>query len=250
MQGWKLFKHAVRMVVGNWREVLRIFLVPSIIGIVFTVGLFLGLSSMIDPRLNHSNDAVFPVGLGVLCFVVLYAGIFAWCVVAWHRFVLLEEHPQGWLPRFHSDRILSYCWQVLKLTLVFLVVLIPVGFLVVFLLQASLVIGLLVGIPVYLLLIVFCIRLGPTLPAAAIGRPITLNDALEKTKGHAGTLIVLFLSIIGFQMLLQLPVFLTAIFVPIVSGVLSLCASVLASLLNISVLTTLHGCFIEGRSID
>lgn len=250
MQGWKLFLHAVRMIFGNWLEVLRIFLVPSIIGVVLGVGLFVGLVSMFESNANTVDEAAMPVLITALSVFVLYLVILTWCLVAWHRFVLLEEYPQGWLPRFRKDRIVSYWWQMLKLTLVFLIFALPVGFLMVSFFQASPVVGLLVAVPIYLTLMVFYIRLSPVLPAAAIGQPITLSDALQATKGRAGTIIVLFVSLVGFHLVLQVPVFLTATLLPIISGVLSICVTILASLVNVSVLTTLHGHFIEGRPID
>jgi hypothetical protein len=249
MQGWKLFIHAVRMIFGNWLEVLRIFLVPAVIGIALAIAL-VGLGASISAPLGMPYSAA-PILLFVfLAAFLVYLTIATWCIVAWHRFVLLEELPTGWVPRFHKAQIMSYWGQILKLVLVFIIVALPVGFLVAGFFEASPIVGLLVAVPIYFTLMVFYIRLSPVLPAAAIGQRITFGDALQATRGHAGTFVVLLLSLVGFQLLLQLPIFLTATILPIISAVLSLCASVLASLLNISVLTTLHGHYIEGRPID
>lgn len=246
MLGWKLFKHALRMIFGNWREVLRIFLVPTIVGILGIVAFI----AVFADRLEASGPVGSGIGLAIFSVMIFYAIVATWSIVAWHRFVLLEEIPQGWIPPFNIGRIFSYWWQMLKITLLAIVVGLPVGVLLVSFVEVSLPIAILIGLPVYFLLIVSYMRLSILLPAAAIGAPISIGKAFEATKGFGGSFLLLLLSLIGFQILLQLPVSLTTLLFAPLSAIFSVVAAVLATLLNISVLTTLHGHFIEGRSVD
>ena len=83
MQGWKLFKQALRMVMGNWREVLRIFLVPSIMGVAVLLALVAIIATMANPGATSAG----PVLIVFLGALVLSAILATWCIVAWHRFV-------------------------------------------------------------------------------------------------------------------------------------------------------------------
>lgn len=246
MQGWKLFKHALRMLFGNWREVLRIFLVPSLLGLAI-LGVFTAFATTGAGDVPEPTASFFVSFLGIFLLVAVLG---TWCIVAWHRFILLEETPTGWIPPFDLKRILAYWWQVLKLGLAFLAIAVPLSFIVSALLQASLPLALIIGVPAYFMVAAFYLRLAPTLPASAIGRPISFSEALEATKGRFGELFVLILALAGLQVALQLLVMASAFIAPMISIPVSFAVSLLSSLLNISILTTLHGHYIEGRSLD
>ncbi|KIC32909.1 hypothetical protein RA25_10420 [Leisingera sp. ANG-S5] len=81
------------MLVRNFGDLLKVFLVPVLL-IVVIFSAFLELSGLPD-FLQSGTVSVLPEsatqnGLPLLVvFVTLFIGI--WSVVAWHRFVLLEE---------------------------------------------------------------------------------------------------------------------------------------------------------------
>lgn len=111
MQGWKLFKHAFGMVIRNWREALRIFLVPALIGLVVvacTIGLVAFSFSSASAQVAYNGAFWFSFAATFIVSALLAT----WCVVAWHRFVILEEMPQGWLPTFNGGQILAYWGQI------------------------------------------------------------------------------------------------------------------------------------------
>ncbi|MBO9473219.1 hypothetical protein J7413_06670 [Shimia sp. R10_1] len=249
MQGWKLFKHAIGMIVRNWREAARIFLVLSLIGVV-VLGLFVAL---MFTSMSHAGMAATPQLTRILMFLgvfVVTALLATWCVVAWHRFVMLEEMPQGWIPPFHKAQIFAYWGQIFKLSLAALLVVAPAGFVLMLIVKASPVLGVLIGIPAYFIAVLALMRLSVTLPAAAVGKPVTFSQAFEATTKSWGALLLMILLLAGLQILTQSAAAGLALVSPPLSVVLNLATTIFVSLLNISILTTLYGHYVEGRSID
>ncbi|MCP4820318.1 MAG: hypothetical protein GY883_14085 [Shimia sp.] len=244
MQGWSIFTHSVGLAARNWKEALKIFLVPvSLCVLLFVVvGGALGLTSAGEP--SGSFGLVF-----LLLPIVLIVAF--WSVVSWHRFVLLEEYPVGWIPPFRFDRILSYLGHGLLLGLVSFVLMLPIVAVIALLAATGIeALAFVIAIPAYIALIVIMYRLVPILPAAAIGKPLKLMESFNATKGANGAIIVLLLVLFAVNFGVQLVVMaLTALLAPL--GILfSLVASLFLSIVNISVLTTFYGLYIEGRSID
>lgn len=244
MQGWKLFNHALRMVIGNWRDVLRIFLVPGLMVVAALTALFLLLAP------SEEGDP----NLGIL-FLFLFAGIMVffvvWTVVAWHRFVLLEETPTGWIPPVNKERMLSYFGTALLLWFLAVVVMVLVA-LFAFLVQAMNAAALLlvIALPLILFLAVLWLRASIVLPAAAVGKPLKISDALEETVGAGWSILLLIVLIGGLQTGLELLTNGVATVNAPIAGVFSIVLSVFLGVLNVSILTTLYGHFVEGRSVD
>ncbi len=244
MQGWKLFKHAVRMVGGNWREALRIFLLPTLLGMGVLVALGYALAS-------QSPGAIGTQFLSVIVILVVVGFIAIWTVVAWHRFVILEERPTGWIPPMNRDRMASYFGHGMLMWLMAFGLMIPIAML--FFLAQAVNAGLLVlvvAVPLFLFLAVMWLSISIILPAAAIGKPIKIREALDATR-HAGLSFLLLLLLVGLlqggiEFLVSVLQNVNEIFAVAVSVVLSAFLGVL----NISILTTLYGHYIEGRPID
>jgi hypothetical protein len=249
MQGWKLFRHAAGMIVRNWLEVLRIFLVPTLVGVA-VVALTIGLTSPLVPSVPNQNPADTAFGVTFIAVLILSAVLTTWCIVAWHRFVILEEMPTGWIPAFNGGRILSYWGQALKLILVFLLLSVPIVAVVMLAAQVNVAIALVLGVPLYFWWMLLVMRLSITLPAAAVGRPLPFAEARSATKDTWGALLLLVLLLAGLQLLVQGAVAGLAQMSPALSLALNVAASVFLSLLNVSILTTLYGHYVEGRSID
>lgn len=257
MMGWRIFKHSVQMVLRNFQQALQIALVPGLIGMSLLVGLAMvtgawdGFQSLAsnpntDPTVSELDDLG---AFGFLSLPVIWAIAF-WIVVSWHRYVLLEEMPQGWVPPFRADRILAYFGLLLMLGLIALIALVPLFFIIAVLGDSSVNLSLTIGV-FYFLAVVLCIyRLSIMLPASAIGQPITLGAAWSKTEGIFGTLIVLLVVSFVFQILVQ-TVFSLLLAIPVIGFALVLIPSILIlPLINVSILTTMYGVYVEGRSID
>jgi hypothetical protein len=53
----------------------------------------------------------------VIVVALLAMVIMLWVAVAWHRFVLLAEAPNGWLPIWNGSAVASYLSQWIKFVL-------------------------------------------------------------------------------------------------------------------------------------
>ena len=251
MLGWQIFTHALRMVFGNFKQVLQITIGPALIATIVVVAavLFIGIP---EETLATESEQAIPDGFGLLffvIFVVVFAVVF-WIAVSWHRYVLLEEYPSGFLPVFRTDRILAYFGRGILLALIMLVFFVPIMFVVVGLLGAVPALGAIVGIIVYAFVVVAVMRLSITLPATAIGQPVGFGEAWEATKGYGGAILILLAVSFVFQVLVQLAIALFS-FIPLLGALVSIFfAMLIIPMINLSILTTMYGVFIEKRQLS
>ena len=173
-----------------------------------------------------------------------------WIAVAWHRFALTGEHANGWVPTFRGPQIMAYLGRsILIAVLVILAVMvatIPIGLIAIGLpVFAGAMSLMLVGLAAYLFF-----RLGVMLPAAAMGEKLTLSEAWTATKGESSTILTLALIVVGASIVIQLPSWFNDNPASVVNVVYSLVVNWFATIIGISVLTTLYGHFVEKRPID
>ncbi|WP_298935893.1 hypothetical protein [uncultured Ruegeria sp.] len=256
MLGWKIFAHSVRIVFRNLREALQIGLVPSVAAAVFSavVSSFTdqGTATETGSLLSTSpEDAFLLFGTAVMSFIVTL-----WIFVAWHRFVLLEEYPTGWIPGFKADRFFDYVGYTFLLIVI--CVISAVGFsmpvvLIVSLLSTTIpVLGSLAQfLPLIIVILVYVtfLRLGTVLPAAAIGAPFGLKAAKNATSGTNGTLIVTATTMLIVQGVFGLILFQSSQLLPIVGIASQTIIGLIISLVNVSVLTTVYGIYVEKREL-
>lgn len=255
MQGWKLFKHAVRMVVGNWRDAIRIFWAPCVlIGLIF-FGLARNMSNIFGENFSETGTIVgTPSGGSIgLSFLLMLLAFFVigWGIVAWHRFVLVEEYQSGLIPPFHLSRILAYFGRLFLLGLACAICAIPLMMVGTAVMGSGSLVGTLVVLFVVSVLIsVLMYRWVAILPAAALGKPLTFGEAWSATGGATGAILVLMMTVwavsYGGQFLVQ------AMYgiVPAVATAVDIVFTALVGLVNISILTTFYGHYVEGRSVD
>lgn len=255
MLGLEIFVHSVRMVLRNLTQALQISVVPALIGGFLAIGLFFLFGIPFEEFNSETTD--FPDGVTaasftgfLLCFMVVIFGVMLWIVVSWHRFVLLEEYPSGLVPPFRFDRVLAYFGRLLMLGLIALIIMIPGTLIISMVAQASAVLGILVWLGLIIFLTIGFYRASAILPAAAIGKPLKLSEAWQATSGASGAIALLVVLSILFQLLLQLLASLL-LFVPIIGIFVVLFASMLiVPLINVSILTTIYGVFIEKRELS
>ncbi|WP_412552945.1 hypothetical protein [Shimia sp. MIT1388] len=242
MQGWKLFKHALRMVIGNWREVLRIFFVPMILGIVVFFAFLFGVTFLL-------GEGVLPVF--AFAAILAYVTVASWCIVSWHRFVLLEERPTKWLPPFDFSAVVFYFLRGFGLGLIFFVLAMPLLLVVVPSLEAfGAFASIIVAIAVLVGVSVFCMRLSLVLPAVAVDEPMTMRESFAATKQatlpFAGLVVTYGALQAGLNMMSE--------YFADTENLLGMLATfvglILFGLINISLLTTFYGHYVEGRAID
>jgi len=250
--GWKIFSHSLNMVLRNLGWAVRIALVPVLIGLACVTALMWGQFGQLE-QIQRSAGYVPSGGFvgALLLSIIIFIAVEMWVFVSWHRFVLLEEYPTGWIPKFHVDRVLAYFGMGLLLGL----------FMILFWMLASFVIAgvaAAIGSPIFSLILlvpavigigVLLFRLLPVLPAAAIGEKLTFSASFDATKGSAGTAIILFLVLIGVQLLLQVITSASIyIFAPL-GFVFAIAMALIMTLVNVSILTTVYGHYVQGRPI-
>ena len=249
MKGWQIFRHSFNLVIANLEQALKLSLVLYLVQSAFTIYGFLNPAETLD---LEGTD--FPVIAPGDVFTNLVLGIMAivaslWIAVAWHRYALSGEMSRGWLPTFHGTEVMAYLGRSLLIAvlIVFAVVVasIPIGLIAVGMPGVGGVISTgLIGLAAYLFF-----RLGVMLPAAALGEKLKLSEAWEATKGESDTIIVLALIVVGASVLIQLPSFFNDDPSSIINLVYSLVVNWFATIIGISVLTTLYGHFVENRPI-
>ena len=126
MKSWSIFAHSFGMVFRNLKQALQIGLVPVVIAFVgvFAALSYIGVSVSVlqdEQALGLLIANSWMVFFATWVFVMI---MMLWIVTSWHRFVLLEEYPQGWVPPFRFDRILSYIGHALMLGILMMIAMI------------------------------------------------------------------------------------------------------------------------------
>ncbi|MEM8851135.1 MAG: hypothetical protein AAGE03_14010 [Pseudomonadota bacterium] len=261
MLAWDIFKKAVLLIVDNISGALRISAVPyallAVVNLYFldsvTASVILSTDTM--PALNAgAAQAMF---FNALVQIV----VFLWIAVAWHRYVLLQEGGDGWIPAFQGGYMLGYLGRGILLGLIIAAVLVAIvvalGFIAPFFAVAV----------ASIVSIILFYRLGLILPAGAVGKPITIGEAWTATEGQSATVVALALISFFASLLLQLPTILDGISsgavdpagdasqmlsaaTSPVSLVYNLVVNWIVLLVGVSMLSTLYGHFVEGRPLD
>jgi hypothetical protein len=254
MLGVQILIHAIRMVLTNLGPALRISALPMIVLLVVSLALGGPQAMLATPDAPLLTGQ--PGGLVLATLVQLFVTL--WIAVAWHRYVLLEEAPEGFVPPFDGGAILSYLWAGIIFSLVLALVAIPFALLAGILVgpmivaeqgvvsgTVALVLFLLVWLPVAFV----SYRISPILPSAAIGNRLALKEAWYATGTGGASFIVLALASVLLVWALNVP-----------SGVLVSVSVTLAFLWAFavqwavtlgaaSVLTTIYGHFVEKREL-
>lgn len=257
MKGWQIFRHSVRQVFGNLGAALKVSGVLYLVQLGVTLGLGVDFSQMdqatIQARVADGSLSLVPL---ISIFAVsLVVGL--WITVAWHRYVLRSEWPKGVVPAFHGDRMAAYFGQSLLIGAVML----PVALIWAF------AIGLLffdpqapeaVLTPVQRILsmlvlevplLVFAFRFSAGLPGVALGDGGGIGLAWRKTAGHTGDLILVAVLASVLFWGIEQPAALFAGSAPLVSRAWLIATGWVQMMVGISILTTLYGHYIEGRTL-
>lgn len=255
MLGWKIFVHSVRMILRNVPAILRIFWAPIALCIAFFAGfLFLtGLNEVLvwGETVDIPADRLPRFYFLWIVIIWIATGIMsAWGITAWHRFILLEEIV-GTIPQFDARRAFGYFFRMILLGVITLLILLPIGFVLMAIMQAVWPIAMLLLIGAVLFWGVLMLRWALILPAWALDKPLTLSeswrtwDGLENPGRKALGLILVygvFQFVIGF-------VVEAFSFSPVLYTVMAILGQLFVAILNVSILTTLYGHIVEKREL-
>ena len=255
MLGVQILIHAIAMVLKNLAPALRLSALPMLVVLALTLAMGGPGAMLVDA------DAAGPTGQtgGLLLASLLQLAAALWIAVAWHRFILLDEAPEGVVPPVNARAILSYLWAAVIFSIVLVLVAIPLG------LIAALIVGPLVmadggAIGGFAALVLFLLvwlpltfvsyRISPILPSAAIGDRLPLKEAWYAT-GTAGTaFVVLALASVLVVWGLNLPArLLIGVSVPL-AFLWAFAVQWAVTLGGASVLTTIYGYFVEKRELN
>ena len=247
-----LLRHSFVMLFGNFAIALRLSAVLYAVQTIPNIYFLNFISGVSDAELESSPQFWLIWSFNMV--ILMITGF--WIAVAWHRFILSEEIPSGYIPKFHGQRIMAYFRQsvLLGLLIFALVLLLSVGLIP---------ITIFLGFPLfgdlsqtyifYLLISMLCgpilFRFSTVLPAAALGERFTWGAAWQATKGSTGSL-VLVSPVLWVGLGLA-----DWIVTNLISG--SLFLMVLWTIpfqwvflmIHISILTTLYGHYVEKRAL-
>jgi hypothetical protein len=252
--GVDLFMHSVRLVLGDWRNAVRI---TGALYLIYAIpALILGLLTPQPPADATPTEIAATVGAAAplgLITVLLLAVVYVWLAVTWHRYILLNEEPTGQLPPFRRSEILAYAGNAILLALIMIALSIVVGLVLSPLLLLGVVGAIIMPIVFISLGLIVNYRLGLVLPSRAVGQRLTLGEAWAATKGQSGTILVLAIVSAIAAVVINIPALILA-FIPGIGGILSSIWQIgtgwVTLLVGVSVLTTLYGVFVEKRSIS
>ena len=257
MKGLQIFTHSLRQVTGNLEGAIRISAVPYLVQ--FAAGLIVTrpwnataqMEAMVQLGMGHGPSVLLAL---VNLVIALVTSI--WMAVAWHRFVLKNEAPTGFIPAFRGDQILAYFLRSLGIAVICIILAIPLGMIAGFIAYPfmgpygpNILTIILIMLITYFPLVLISYRLSASLPAVAVDEAGSFTAGWDATQGATGDLAVLALVSVAVFVggsLLGLYVF-GAI------GILSIAWTFvfhwLVMMIGVSILTTLYGHYIEKRAL-
>jgi hypothetical protein len=263
--GWTIVRHSFVLLFRNLGDALKVSIGPMIVGILVVVAT-LALVGFPWDALRQAIETGRPVEidnpsagffLSFLVALLTFLFVFGWVAVSWHRFVLLEEYP-GLLPGTRGKPIWSYVGRSILLGLLLVLCMIPVvlvaSFLGVFptanpgqlpspttIILLNLILGTVGGW--------LWLRFALVLPGTALGNPMSLGDGWRAGARLSGAILqaAFILVVLNVAISLTLGLLLGP---GLGSTLLTLFVNWVTFMGGISILTTLYGHLIEGRSID
>lgn len=268
--GFLLFKLCLMQVLRNWKMALRLSLPYFLLLIVFlVVAQFLAVTNMANITDETASRRAFLTLLIAAPFLIaIFSGMII-IAIGWHRYVLLGDPGTVAYVLQPIGRVGLYFWQGLKVFLIVLISALIVTVAVTFLLSPLLVarggagglstVATIVALCGEVIVTWYCIwvtlRLGLSLPAAALSKRMTLTESQSKTSSLNGSIAMAALLVALLQ---TVPVFIfggLALVAPstalvLVSVVLEVVIGFINFFISFGILTVLYGHIVDGRPID
>ena len=251
---WNIVQHAFKMVFGNMGQALKVSLVPFGLLAAFSVLVVMVTGVPLDGSFNPENGISGLSALLILSLVVFLVFALGWVAVSWHRFILLEEYT-ALVPATKDRPIWSYVWRSFILGLLIMLIAMPILMIVGFVLAPtmgagfgifSMILGLLLGA----LLSYLWFRWAIILPSIAVGEPMTLRQAWAETAATSGVIFKVAIIVSVLKIAASTVVSLFYVGLPIVALVADVAVNWTTLMVGVSILTTLYGHVVEGRSLS
>ncbi len=253
MNAIEILKHAMSMLTSNPKNTLRVFGIPVIFtiligGVGFLIA-FGGPSVVFDSRALNRFVAAGEISWAVIVLTsVLMAISSAWGAVAWHRYILLDELPTGFIPKLNFDRILGYIGTVFLIALFVIFVSIIISVLGALFSSFGKPIALFFGLIVGVLATVAWLGLSVLLPARAIKSSEGFYEALDETWVNFGRL--LFLAFILFVIFGLPTILIESMRMSALKAILDALFNLVSGMISISVMTTLYCVWFDPSRLD
>lgn len=213
---------------------------------------------------SFAPDAVAPSG-EVMALTMLIALVtmfaFASIAVSWHRYILLDEMPQG-LARLRADNtVWRYFGNTILIVLILFAALLPpmmvAGLIFSLMGNAGVILALPIYVAAFVLGISFFYRMSVKLPAVALERrDFGLKEALAATGGNTARLLGLaalfFIAVMGMALMLGMIAWLmekTGVdFALFLSLAIQIVFNWIITIMGVTLLTSLYGFFAEQRN--
>lgn len=261
LEGWRLFIYSFRLVFENLVVALRISALIFAIQTAAALFLMHAQKDFAPVEGDLIRQPMVPYLIYLACIV--FGG--SWIAITWHRYVLSNEVPIRFIPRWPGLKILGYPLRVFLIVFTLYWIL---GFVLMAygalgestgLLEpcGARVTGVQTPIKIFLFFaIVACallfLRLSPLLPAYALDKNLSVREAWLKTS--EATLPILTLGIVSVAIcyvLLWVPAFLFYGNPPMTFSFIYLLAMEwFQTLIGVSLLTTIYGHYVEGRNLS
>ncbi len=259
MLGVKILFKSLSQIYYNLSDALKLtgplFLV--MIALNVSVSYFmLGVLSLQDIQgLKNAEELVLtPEYWFTILILILVNVVFsAWISVLWHRYMLLSERPSDLMPPFRSQVIVAYILATLRVFLVLLAAIIPaMVLLAIFAVTGLMSTGVgIVGFGFIFTAYVFYIslRISLVLPSRAIGKAMPIGESWHKT-GSTGNAIIVVGILMGTGAYIGQMIGQTVFTNGALLQVFNLVIGWFFVMVSVTILTTLYGYLVEGRSLD
>lgn len=246
--GFRIFLHSVRLVFNQLNGAMRIS------GVLYLAALVIsGIGMFFQPTAVAGQPPT--LSWQFLLATIISSLLYLWIAVGWHRFVLLDELPDGPVPAFHKNRLLAYFGRGIQAGLIMMVAALALFVIITMLLLATgaspivAFFAFLVAVAIFLLI---SYRLAPMFPSAAIGQSVGVSQAWAATSGASGVIMGLAVVSAIAAVVIDLP---AQLFIRLPGGAAWLgfiwlgITGWVKLMVGVSILTTLYGVYVEKRSI-
>jgi hypothetical protein len=254
MLTFQIAKKSLLLITNNFYDVLRICAVLYLLNVIFNiigVYVFAGIWTVVPVKFDDEEINFGLFALMVIGSMLVSAIVTLWVAVTWHRYVLLEEAPNGWIPRWNKSANLSYFYQFLKLVPILFVLRLVIAVIIATSFGITGNTGLLFFVPIVVMSVAFgftVLKMSLILPSAAVETNMGVVDSWSMTGPYNKTLLALTIASVGFGFLYE--TIASLLDVNMFTSSIKFFLNAFIGFWWLSVLTTLYCIIVEGREME